>query len=270
MNAHRRILRLAASVPVLTPVLALWFVYLIPAQAQSTAPVGSFGILLNQWKSADANSSPGALLGVLNFDGSGNVTGSYTIVGKNPTSTGTWTGTSSGNPDGSTTVNLTFDVGVTATAAMAVTDGGAGLQIILTGGTLSKPGQVIFGTGRTLSTPGASPAGSYAYLLNQLPDATNPPAVIFGVFNLDGAGNLTGSYTFVGSITGPLPSISGAVKGTYSTNPDGTGSVTVSLDLGITTTQAIVLTDGGAGIQMLQTSVNAGGNAVVSGSARKQ
>jgi hypothetical protein len=263
-------LRLAASVPVLTLVLALCFVYLIPAQAQSTAPVGSFGILLNQWKSADANSSPGALLGVLNFDVSGNVTGSYTVVGKNPTATGTWTGTSSSNPDGSTTLNLTLDVGATVTAAMAVTDGGAGLQIMVTGGTLTKPGQVVIGTGRILAAQSTPPAGSYGYLLNQLPDATNPPAAIFGVFNLDGAGNLTGSYTFVGSITGPLASISGAVNGTYSTNPDGTGSVKVSLDVGLTTTQAIILTDGGAGIQMLQTSSNGGGNAVVSGIARKQ
>ena len=269
MKTHRTILRLAASVPVLSLGLALCFAHLMPASAQTTAPVGSFGILLNQLKTADASSSPGAALGVLNFDGAGNVSGSYTIVGKNPTATGTWTGTDSGNPDGSTTLNLTLDVGPTVTAAMAVTDGGAGLQIMVTGGTLSKVGQVITGTGRILSAQDTPPAGSYGYLLNQLPDAVNPPGGIFGVFNLDGAGNISGSYTIVGN-TGPLPLVSGKLTGTYSTNPDGTGSVTVNLDVGITTTVAIVLTDGGAGIQMLQTSSNSGGNSVVSGTARRQ
>lgn len=267
MKTHSRMLRLAASVPVLTLGLALWFAHLMPAQ--TTSPVGSFGILLNQLKSSDANSSPGAVLGVLNFDGAGNVSGSYTIVSKNPTATGMWTGTDSGNPDGSTTLNLTLDVGATITAAMAVTDGGTGLQIIVTGGTISKPGQVVTGTGRILSAQGTPPAGSYGYLLNQLPDTTNPPGGIFGIFNLDGAGNVSGSYTIVGN-TGPLPSLSGKVMGTYSTNPDGTGSVTISLDVGITTTAAIVVTDGGAGIQMLQTSIIGGGNSVVSGTARKQ
>ena len=269
MKTHRRVRRLAASIPVLTLGLALGFARL-SASAQTTSPVGSYGILLNQWKGADASSSPGALLGVLNFDGAGNVSGSYTVVGKNPTATGMWTGTDSGNPDGSTSLNLTLDVGATLSAVMAVTDGGGGLQIMITGGSVSKPGQVVIGTGRVLGAQGTPPAGSYGYLLNQLPDATNPPAAIFGVFNLDGAGNLTGSYTFIGSITGPLPLLSGKVTGTYSINPDGTGSVTVNLDVGITTTQAIVLTDGGAGIQMLQTSSNGGGNTVISGSARKQ
>jgi hypothetical protein len=267
MKTHRRVRRLAASIPVLTLGLALGFAGL-SASAQTTSPVGSYGILLNQWKGADASSSPGALLGVLNFDGAGNVSGSYTVVGKNPTATGMWTGTSSGNPDGSATLNLTLDVGATVTAAMAVTDGGTGLQFIVTGGTLAKPGQVVTGTGR-IQSAGTPPAGSYAYLLNQWPDANNSPGGIFGIFNLDGAGNLTGSYTIVGN-TGALPSLSGAVKGTYSINPDGTGSVTVNLDIGITATEAIILIDGGAGIQMLQTSNNGGGSGVVSGSARKQ
>jgi hypothetical protein len=43
------------------------------------------------------------------------------------------TGTYSGNPDGSNTVNLTFDIGATLAAAVAVTDGGTGLQFLVTG-----------------------------------------------------------------------------------------------------------------------------------------
>jgi hypothetical protein len=207
---------------------------------------------------------------VLNFDGAGNISGSYTLVSKNPTATGLLTGTYSTNPDGSNTVNLTFDVGATATLALAVTDGGTGLQFLVTGGTLPKPGQVITGTGRIQSAPGTTLAGSYGYLLNQWPDANNPPAATVGVFSLDGAGNLTGTYTAIGN-TGPLPSLSGMLTGTYATNPDGTGRITIKLDIGIAITQAIVVIDGGLGIQMLQTSTTGGGGAVVvSGTARTQ
>ena len=52
------------------------------------------------------------------------------------------TGTYSSNPDGTNTVNLTFDVGATATVLVAVTDAGSGLQLIVTGGSLLKPGCV--------------------------------------------------------------------------------------------------------------------------------
>src|SRR6202043_453251 len=111
----------------------LCFAYLTPANklssasAQAISPNGSYGILVNQWKDPSSN-NVAAFLGGLNFDGAGNITGTYTlVVTKNPTAaTGTWTGTYSGNPDGSNTVNLTFDVGGTIAAAVMVTDGGTG------------------------------------------------------------------------------------------------------------------------------------------------
>jgi hypothetical protein len=170
MKIRRSVQRLSAPAPVLFIGLAICFAYLMPANklssasAQAVAPNGSYGILLNQWKDANSN-NVSALLGVLNFDGAGNVTGTYTLVTtKNPTAaTGTWTGTYSGNPDGSNTVNLTFDVGGTITAAVMVTDGGNALQILLTGGSLLKPGQVVNGTGRIQSAQGTMPAGNYGY-----------------------------------------------------------------------------------------------------------
>ncbi|HYL34559.1 MAG TPA: hypothetical protein VEV17_01455 [Bryobacteraceae bacterium] len=116
MKTRRSVLRLSASAPVLTLGLALCFAYLTPANkfssasAQVTSPVGSYGVLLTQWQNSSANATLG-LLGVLNFDGAGNITGSYTVVNQAYTlSSGTLTGTYSGNPDGSNTVNLTFDV----------------------------------------------------------------------------------------------------------------------------------------------------------------
>ena len=108
MKTRRSVLRLSA--PVLVLGLAL------SASAQVTSPQGSYGILLNQW--IDAKNATSALLALLNFDGAGNISGSYTLVTKNyAVLTGAMTGTYSGNPDGSNTVNLTFDIGAILTAS---------------------------------------------------------------------------------------------------------------------------------------------------------
>jgi hypothetical protein len=261
MKTRRSVLRLSAPALVLT--LALGF---CSASAQATSPNGPYGILLNQW--LDNTNVTSALLGVLKFDGAGNITGTYTLIGGGPDYallTGAWTGTYSGKPDGSNTINLAFDFGGTITAAVAVTDGGTGLQLLVTGGSAPKPGQVITGTGRIQSAQGTMPAGSYGLLLNRWPDAQHNAQGVFGVFNLDGAGNATGSLTAVG----PNLGLSATFTGTYSINPDSTGSITVSADIGITTTYAIVVTDGGSGILMLETSTNGGGG-VFSGTARMQ
>jgi hypothetical protein len=276
MKIRRSVQRLSAPAPVLFIGLAICFAYLMPvnklssASAQAVAPNGSYGILLNQWKDANSN-NVSAILGVLNFDGAGNVTGTYTLVTtKNPTAaTGTWTGTYSGNPDGSNTVNLTFDVGGTITAAVMVTDGGNALQILLTGGSLLKPGQVINGTGRIQSAQGSMPAGNYGYLINQWPDANNAPQGIFGLTYLDGAGKVFGFYTIAGN-TGASAPLTGTFTGTYSVNPDSTGSITINLDIGFTSTYAMVVTDGGAGILLLLTGGTGGLKAVDSGIARMQ
>jgi hypothetical protein len=273
MKTRRSGLRQSMSAPVLTIGLALCFAFLTPASklssasAQVTSPNGSYGILVNQWKDPNSNNIS-ALLGVLNFDGAG-ITGSYTIVStKNGVVSGTWTGTYSGNPDGSNTINLTPDIGGTLTAAVAVTDGGTGLQILVTGGTITKPSQVLTGTGRIQSAQGTMPAGSYGFLLNQWPDASNNPDGYFGILNLDGAGNATGTYTFVGPDIGQAP-FSGTFNGTYSVNPDSTGSLTLTFDFGLSVTEALVVVDGGSGIQLLQTK-SGNNNAIVSGTARMQ
>jgi len=266
----------AVRTPALPISLALCVVYLIAANnlwsAPVTSPVGSYGILLNQWPSSNTgNNTTSALLGVLNFDGAGNVTATYTKV--NPdysVKTGTAAGTCSGNPDGSNTINLTFDDGSLWTVIAAVTDGGSGLQLLVTGGDPmnaftgnANPGEVFSGTGRIQSAQKTMPAGSYGYLLTGWPDAGNKPFVLSGIFNLDGAGNLNGSYTLVNGRPTAFP---GTLSGSYSINPDGTGTMTVAIDIGVTSTFAIVVTDGGSGILMLSSF----GGQVTSGTARMQ
>lgn len=254
---------------------ALSLAYLAAANnlwpAPVTSPVGSYAILMNQWPDSNqGNDKTSALLGVLNFDGGGNVSATYTKVNWDYTKkTGTATGTYSGNPDGSNTVNLTFDDGSLWTLAVAVTDGGSGIQLLVTGGDpmnafigSTNPGEVFSGTGRLQSAQGTMPAGSYAYLLTSWPDAGNKPFTLFGIMNLDGAGNVNASYTFT---NGRPTAFSGTLSGTYSVNPNGTGSMTVAIDLGATATFAIEVIDGGSGILMLSSDL-----AVLSGTARLQ
>ena len=263
MKTLYRVLPVPTSVSAL--ILGLCFAFLAPAQV--TSPNGSYGILVNQWKDSNSNAAS-SFLGVLTFNGAGNVSGSYTLVRKDySVLTGTLTGTYSGNPDASNTVSLTFDVGATLIASVAVTDGGAGLQIMVTGGTATKVGQVITGTGRVQS--GGMPTGSFGMLLNRLPDQKNDPQGVFGIFSLDGAGNITGSASIIGPNL-PAPSITTNCMGTYSVKPDGTGNVTVNLDLGFSSTFAIVVVDGGAGILMLQTDESDGLGEILSGTARMQ
>ena len=90
------------------------------------------------------------------------------------------------------------------TVVAAVTDGGAGLQLLVTGGTPmnfftgnANPAQVFSGTGRILSAQQTVAAGPYAYLITGWPDAGNKPFTVFGIINFDGAGNLNGSSTLV-------------------------------------------------------------------------
>jgi hypothetical protein len=269
--------KVAARTRALTLTLALCLSSLIAANrlwaAPVTSPMGSYGILLNEWPSSNTgNDKTSGLLGVLNFDGAGNVTATYTKVNLDFTvKTGRATGTYSPNPDGSNTVNLTFDDGSVWTLAAVVTDGGSGLQFLVTGGDPMNtfkgnpnPAQVISGTGRTLSTQGTLAAGAYGYLIIGWPDARNKPDNLFGIINFDGAGNLNGSYTLVNGRPAAVP---GTLSGTYSVSSDGTGSMTLNLDLGLSATFAIVVTDGGSGILMLESD---GGNQVTSGTARMQ
>lgn len=250
--------------------LALAVCFAWPAAAQTTTPNGSYGVLVNLWP--DANQLPSAFLGVLNFDGSGKISGSYTIFTKSTdVLKGTLTGTYSGNADGTNTVNLTLDVGQTVVASVAVTDAGTGLQILVTGGTGIDPlGQVLTGSGRVQSAQGTTPAGSYGFVINNWANPRNSALGVFGILNLDGAGNASGSFTVTGTDIGPTP-FTGSFVGSVSLNPDGSGSLKVTLvDVGITSTYAIVVTDGGAGIQLLQTAESDGLGSVHSGIARRQ
>jgi hypothetical protein len=109
--------------------------------AQSPALMGSYGFLLTQ--EFAGGDLPGALLGVATFDGAGNVTSSLTQVqvDGNPQATtvqtgqsGQTAGTYTVNADGTGTMTFPQNGGTPTTIAFVITDGGAGILVLPTGG----------------------------------------------------------------------------------------------------------------------------------------
>lgn len=186
----------ARSFPRLVSALVLTLTLLCSlAAAQSNSSSGSFGFLLNA-------SGGLAILGVMNFDGAGNVTGSATARsnGGHPQSPpGTFTGTYSSTPSGvgskPGSITVAVDTGLILSLDMVVTDGGQGLQLVLTncsGGCDPAALGVMSGVARAAYTGPMN--GSYGFQLNSIPD----PSGFLGVVSFDGAGNAARSITNVG------------------------------------------------------------------------
>ena len=116
MNVHMR------SVSRLAPVLVLLLTLIGPRAAQAVSPAGSFGFLLSTSYTDPTNQGGAAILGILRFDGTGNVSGPYTLEfgsgGPLPvtTITGTFSGTYSSNPDNTGTILISLDNGYALTS----------------------------------------------------------------------------------------------------------------------------------------------------------
>src|SRR5262249_24386303 len=113
-----------------------------------------------------------------------------------------------------------------------------------------------------------SPKGSYGLQFGISPK----PAGSVGVMNFDGAGNVTQSFTGVfltGNKGQPEIFVSGAEPGTYSINPDGTGTLDFPASANYNhQTYAFVITDGGSGLFVVQT--RRSGSGVQFGTGRLQ
>src|SRR5215470_11236536 len=111
----------------------------------------------------------------------------------------------------------------------------------------------LFMTG-TVAAQVAPPVGPYGFVLNA---TFNFPflrggAAILGLMNFDGAGNVSGPYALeVGSGgANPKQSIAGTFTGTYSTNPDGTGTISMALDNGDNLTLIMVIDNNSRSLQL--------------------
>lgn len=107
------------------------------AAAAQSGPNGSFGFVANAYQMDSAGQNGGALVGIMNFDGAGNVSGNAVVKTRSANVNGAtvpsaFTGTYTTNPDGTTTATLAFDIGFGATFAMVPTEGGQGYQFLST------------------------------------------------------------------------------------------------------------------------------------------
>jgi hypothetical protein len=235
---------------------------------------GGYSFLLNKW-TADVNANQEAVVGVMTFDGVGNVTASITAIQGGVVHTGTASGTYTVNSNGTGAINFTtggttpphFAITLNATAAGLA----HGMQLLVTN---ENSNVVDSGTAFLQSTTPAtytlaSVKGNLGFQINKwTADVNASQDGIVGIFSFDGAGKIKGSYNEVNG--GVLKT--GTFTGTYTVNSDGSGSM--SLIVGTDNPQlAFALnnatpTSPAKGLQLLQTS--GGGNKVQSGVALKQ
>ncbi len=107
-----------------------------------------------------------------------------------------------------------------------------------------------------------APTGSFGFLLGtSFSDPTNQGgAALLGLMNFDGAGHVKGPFTLEFGSGGQMPvtTITGTFTGTYSSNPDGTGTIAMALNNGINLALAMAIQDNGRGLQLVATSCSSG------------
>lgn len=255
--------------------------------AQVAPPVGPYGFVLNATFSDPSTHGGAAILGLMNFDGAGNVSGPYALelgtggVNHDLHITGTFTGIYSSNPDGTGTISIVLvtqidGVNITvanATLAMVVDNRGRDLQLALTactGVVCDLTGTVVSGFAQIEFNGLVHPVhtgflnGTYGL---QFTKSSPTPLTVLAVLSFDGAGNVTLSGAFVG----PGPTVGNDTQtGTYSVNPDGTGTITIPPPPGLSLgkTYVFVITSGHSGLMVLQT--NRAGDGVLYGSGKHQ
>ena len=226
---------------------------------------GSYTFLGTRW-TADVNEPQGGVIGVMTFDGVGNMTESFTGMVNGSLTSGTFTGTYTVNPDGTGT--LTFSSGwewaivVNSVSAKIA----HGIQLLPLTDLL--PNEVGTSTALLQSSTAktytlANLKGSYSFQTNEwTADPSQPIYAGNGLLTFDGKGNVKGSSSYMES--GETVQTE-TFTGTYTVNSDGIG--TISLSTG--TQYAFVLnTATGAvanGLQIVQT--NTTGNIAICGIA---
>ena len=230
---------------------------------------GSYSFTLNKW-TVDVGKNQYAEVGVLKFDGAGNMTGSATAVGGGVSKDDVWSGTYTVNTDGTGAIEVTssiskpptFDLGfVLNSLAGGVAHGFQFMQtdngnnVVISGtALLQSPTKVTYSL--------ASLQGSFSFLYNSWsadPDFDEQGGI--GTITFDGKGNLEGSFTAVDKGT----VFTMTFTGTYAVNADGSCSMSLLQSNGSTPDLAGALNSVGpqgaaAGLQLLVTNPGPSGS----------
>jgi len=231
---------------------------------------GSYSFLTNLW-TANVNTDEIAMVGVLKFDGAGNVTGSYTSISLGVFQTGTLGGTYTVNSNGTDTI--TFTTGSTAQFVIALESTAAkvahGVQLLQTN---DSNNEIVSGTAVLQSTTTetysvASLKGNFSFQWNLwTADASQSQASVIGVGSIDGKGTLKDSTTMV--LDGKLQT--GTQSGTYTVNPDGSGIISLTDGTQLAFVLNSVAAGQAKGVQFIANLSEDIGNSVITGIALKQ
>jgi len=257
--------------------VAVTAIFAVPAHAvvfTNASVKGSYSFTLNRWI-ADSTLSQEGHLGVVTFDGAGNATASFTSMKDGVLSTGTATGTYAINANGTGTVSLT-GAGGTVQFAMVLNSTVAkvaqNIQLLLTNDATNgvTSGTAVLQSSTAATYNAASIKGIFGFQLNMwAADVSLSRQGIVGLFNFNGAGKVTASFTQMKA--GVLST--GTGTGTYTMNADGTGAISLTVSTGGTANLVMALNTVAAGhpkgLQLLVTP-GTGNNSVESGVALKQ
>ena len=228
------------KLPLLVVLLTLFaFTNISVAATYTVANVkGSYSFLANRWNTPSGGQ--GAEIGILNFDGAGAVTSGFmtimndgTLIRLTVTSGSTYA--VSPNGSGSMALNLTGG-GINGTLPV-------GFVLNSVSGSIAKSLQlleldstnqsgVLAATANLINLSGPATAaklkGTYSILLNWWTN-TAPQQALVGAIKFDGASKVTLSFT---GRQGFELATTGTGSGTYSVNPDGSGSINLTLSNG--------------------------------------
>jgi hypothetical protein len=247
----------------------------LPAQAATFSNAnlkGGYSFLTNL-RTASASTNQFAMVGVMTFDGAGNLTGSFTSISATTVQSGVLAGTYAVNSNGTGTITLT--TGSTAQFAISLNSTTAGVshgvQLLQIN---DSSNEIISGTAVLQSTTPASYnlaslKGTFAFQYSPwTADTSLAEDSGVGTFTFDGRGGVKSSQTIV--FDGMI--FAGTATFVYTVSSDGSGTMLASGKGPQVAFALNSVTAGHAkGLQFLDTNTGDGpGNLVITGNALAQ
>jgi len=230
---------------------------------------GTYSHLTNRC-TADATDVQMARIGILTFDGVGNVSNSFTEIIGGQIMSGTFSGTYAVNSDGTAAITWSSSPNqVLFNLNSTVAKVAHGFQYVVT--IVSDPynetnvGEALIQSTTAATYSLATLKGTFSF---EFDEATADSTLVMqggiGLFTFDGKGNVKGSTRYIAG--GVFQT--GTFTGSYLVNPDGTGSISLSNGAQYAFVLNSLAGKLAKGLQFIQT--NSTGNAAISGTALKQ